>query len=522
MRCRPAPANKLQALPRGPEVLTKPEHSLQLELQQPLQALLPKPRNRKAKVQFPGRGLGGRPEAPIWFSRSSTIKDMNYMRFINARSASRKHSAIRLMAELLLKAPKSAISLVIGAPNPNTFPFKSAVITIENGETIQFNEDLMKKALQYSQSAGLPELLIWLKQLQIKLHDPPTLHYPPSQGQMDICVTCGSQDGLCKVFEMIVNPGDNILVNEPVYPGMIHALRPLGCNILTVASDEHGIIPDSLKEILAKWKPEDAKNPEKNTPKFLYTIPNGSNPAGTSLTTDRKKEIYELARKYDFLIIEDDPYYFLQFNKISPTLTLVAGSLLCTWRNTGAKPWAPTFLSMDIDGRVIRADSFSKVLSPGLRIGFLTGPKPLIERIVLHTEISTMHPSTFSQLLVSQLLHQWGEDGFRAQMERVTKVYRKQMDALLAAADKWLSGLAEWHVPTAGMFLWVKIKCMNDVRKLIEEKAMKKEIFMLPGYHFYFDSSAPCPYFRASFSLASPEQMDMGFQRLAQLIRESL
>uniref|UniRef100_A0A8D0PMC0 Uncharacterized protein n=1 Tax=Sus scrofa TaxID=9823 RepID=A0A8D0PMC0_PIG len=199
MRCRPAPANKLQALPRGPEVLTKPEHSLQLELQQPLQALLPKPRNRKAKVQFPGRGLGGRPEAPIWFSRSSTIKDMNYMRFINARSASRKHSAIRLMAELLLKAPKSAISLETGAPNPNTFPFKSAVITIENGETIQFNEDLMKKALQYSQSAGLPELLIWLKQLQIKLHDPPTLHYPPSQGQMDICVTCGSQDGLCKV-----------------------------------------------------------------------------------------------------------------------------------------------------------------------------------------------------------------------------------------------------------------------------------------------------------------------------------
>uniref|UniRef100_A0A8D1V390 Aminotransferase class I/classII large domain-containing protein n=1 Tax=Sus scrofa TaxID=9823 RepID=A0A8D1V390_PIG len=476
MRCRPAPANKLQALPRGPEVLTKPEHSLQLELQQPLQALLPKPRNRKAKVQFPGRGLGGRPEAPIWFSRSSTIKDMNYMRFINARSASRKHSAIRLMAELLLKAPKSAISLVIGAPNPNTFPFKSAVITIENGETIQFNEDLMKKALQYSQSAGyqstenLP--------LGVHFHEHWVVKLSP---------------GVCQRVNMVTVP----------------SLRPLGCNILTVASDEHGIIPDSLKEILAKWKPEDAKNPEKNTPKFLYTIPNGSNPAGTSLTTDRKKEIYELARKYDFLIIEDDPYYFLQFNKISPTLTLVAGSLLCTWRNTGAKPWAPTFLSMDIDGRVIRADSFSKVLSPGLRIGFLTGPKPLIERIVLHTEISTMHPSTFSQLLVSQLLHQWGEDGFRAQMERVTKVYRKQMDALLAAADKWLSGLAEWHVPTAGMFLWVKIKCMNDVRKLIEEKAMKKEIFMLPGYHFYFDSSAPCPYFRASFSLASPEQMDM-------------
>ncbi|XP_057576245.1 kynurenine/alpha-aminoadipate aminotransferase, mitochondrial-like isoform X3 [Hippopotamus amphibius kiboko] len=342
---------------------------------------------------------------------------MNYARFITATSAARKPSAIRVLTEILGKAPKSVISLATGAPNPNTFPFKTAVITIENGEAILFSEERMKRALQYSQSAGLPELLSWLKQLQIKLHNPPTIHYPPSQGQMDICVTCGSQEGLCKVFEMIVNPGDNVLVNEPIYSGTIHAVQPLGCNIINVSSDEQGIIPDSLREILSKWKPEDSKNPKKNTPKFLYTVPNGNNPTGNSLTTNRKKEIYELAREYDFLIIEDDPYYFMQFNK----------------------PWAPTFLSMDVDGRVIRADSFSKVLSSGLRIGFISGPKPLIERIVLHIQVSTMHPSTFAQLLVSQLLHQWGEDGFLAHVERVIDFYRKQRDALLAAADKWLS-----------------------------------------------------------------------------------
>ncbi|XP_057576243.1 kynurenine/alpha-aminoadipate aminotransferase, mitochondrial-like isoform X1 [Hippopotamus amphibius kiboko] len=425
---------------------------------------------------------------------------MNYARFITATSAARKPSAIRVLTEILGKAPKSVISLATGAPNPNTFPFKTAVITIENGEAILFSEERMKRALQYSQSAGLPELLSWLKQLQIKLHNPPTIHYPPSQGQMDICVTCGSQEGLCKVFEMIVNPGDNVLVNEPIYSGTIHAVQPLGCNIINVSSDEQGIIPDSLREILSKWKPEDSKNPKKNTPKFLYTVPNGNNPTGNSLTTNRKKEIYELAREYDFLIIEDDPYYFMQFNK----------------------PWAPTFLSMDVDGRVIRADSFSKVLSSGLRIGFISGPKPLIERIVLHIQVSTMHPSTFAQLLVSQLLHQWGEDGFLAHVERVIDFYRKQRDALLAAADKWLSGLAEWHVPNAGMFLWVKIKGIHDVRNLIEEKAIKKEILMVPGCSFYIDSSAPCPYFRASFSSASPEQMDVAFQRLAQLIKESL
>ncbi|XP_055435653.1 kynurenine/alpha-aminoadipate aminotransferase, mitochondrial-like [Bubalus kerabau] len=228
--------------------------------------------------------------------------------------------------------------------------------------------------------------------------------------------------------------------------------------MINVSSDEHGIIPDSLREILSKWKPEDSKDPEKNSPKFLYTVPNGNNPSGNSLTAERKREIYELARKYDFLIIEDDPYYFMQFNK----------------------PWAPTFLSLDVDGRVIRADSFSKVLSSGLRVGFITGPKPLIERIVLHIQVSTLNTSTFSQLLVSQLLHQWGEEGFLTYIDRVIDFYRKQRDALLAAADKWLSGLAEWQVPTAGMFLWVKIKGIHDVRKLIEEKAVKNERLQVP------------------------------------------
>uniref|UniRef100_H0UXR3 Kynurenine/alpha-aminoadipate aminotransferase, mitochondrial n=1 Tax=Cavia porcellus TaxID=10141 RepID=H0UXR3_CAVPO len=402
-----------------------------------------------------------------------------------------------IIADVLNKAPKSLISLAPGFPNPDTFPFKSAVITLENGNTIQIRGETMKKALQYSSTYGIPELISWLKQFQIKLHNPPTLHYAPNQGQMDLCVTSGTQDGLCKAFEMIINPGDTVLLNEPVYPGTLQALLPLGCNIINVPSDEFGMIPDALKEILSKWKPEDSKDPTKNTPKFLYTIPNGNNPAGNSLTGDRKKEIYKLASKYDFLIIEDDPYYFLQFNK----------------------PWAPTFLSMDVDGRVIRADSFSKILSSGLRLGFVTGPKPLVERIVLHTQVSSIHASSF--IMVLQLLQQWGEEGFLAHVNRIIDFYRSQRDAILAAAEKWLSGLAEWHVPVAGMFLWIKIKGISDSRQLIED-ATKKEVLLVPGKAFYIDSSAPSPYFRACFSLVSAEEMDMAFQRLAQIIKESL
>lgn len=297
---------------------------------------------------------------------------------------------------------------------------------------------------------------------------------------------------------MLISPGDNVLVSEPLYSGALFAMRPLGCNFISVPSDNHGMIPEGLKKILSQWKPEDSKDPTKRTPKFLYIVPNGNNPTGNSLTGERKKEIYELARKYDFLIIEDDPYYFLQFTK----------------------PWEPTFLSMDVDGRVIRADSLSKVLSSGLRVGFITGPKFLIEKIVLHTQISTLHACTFSQFMISELLYQWGEEGFLAHVDRTIDFYKNQRDFILAAADKWLLGLAEWNVPKAGMFLWIKAKGISDAKKLIEEKAIEREVLLVPGNGFFVDNSAPSPFFRASFSLVSPAQMDIAFQRLAQLIKD--
>ncbi|XP_063166372.1 kynurenine/alpha-aminoadipate aminotransferase, mitochondrial [Candoia aspera] len=425
---------------------------------------------------------------------------MNYSRFITAVSAARKASPIRVLTELMQQSPPSLISLAGGAPNSNTFPFKTATIIIKDETRVEIKEELMKRALQYSASAGIPELLSWMKDLQKSFHNPPTADYSPQEGQMEMCITTGSQEGLCKVFEMLINPGDNILLDAPTYPGTLAALRPLGCNIINVPSDQHGMIPTALKEVLSRWNSEDVKKLKNDTPKFLYTIPNGGNPTGASLTTERKKEIYQLARQYDFLIIEDDPYYFLQFNK----------------------PWAPTFLSMDTDGRVIRTDSFSKILSSGLRIGFLTGPKPLIDRVILHIQVSTMHTSTFTQLMITQLLQQWGLKGFLDHVDSVVNFYKKQRDVMLNAADKWLKGLADWHIPAAGMFLWINIKGVPDTQELIMKKALEKQVLLVPGCSFNINSSDPSSYVRASFSLSSPNQIDQGFQRLAELIKEAV
>lgn len=425
---------------------------------------------------------------------------MNYARFLTAVSAARKPSAIRMLTELQQRSPPTLISLAGGAPNPNTFPFQSATIEVKDGPAVTFNEATMKRALQYSASSGIPELLTWMKTLQKNLHDPPTSNYSPENGQMDMCVTTGSQEGLCKVFEMLVNPGDNVLLDAPTYSGTLAALNPIDCNLINVPSDQHGMIPAALREVLSRWDPAEVHKPGSDAPRVLYTIPNGGNPTGASMTTQRKQEVYELARQYDMLIIEDDPYYFLQFDK----------------------PWAPTFLSMDTDGRIIRTDSFSKIMSSGLRIGFVTGPKPLIDRVVLHIQASTMHTSTFTQLIVSQLLHSWGQEGFLQHIDGVIDFYRIQRDAMITSAERWLKDLAEWHSPSAGMFLWIKLKGVADTQQLIMEKALEKEVLLVPGSVFMIDSSKPCPYVRAAFSLSSPEQIDEAFRRLSALIKEAL
>uniref|UniRef100_A0A8C6USQ4 Kynurenine/alpha-aminoadipate aminotransferase, mitochondrial n=1 Tax=Neogobius melanostomus TaxID=47308 RepID=A0A8C6USQ4_9GOBI len=407
-------------------------------------------------------------------------------------SAQARGSERRLWSELQLRSPPSLISLAGGAPNPSTFPFLSASIQVKNGTTVTFDETTMKRALQYSASNGIPELLTWMKVLQKSLHNPPN-------PQTDMCVTTGSQEGLCKVFEMLVNPGDNVLLDAPTYSGTLAALQPLGCNLINVSSDEHGMVPEALREVLSRWSPSEVHKPNSSAPKVLYTIPNGGNPTGASMTEQSKREVYELAQKYDMLIIEDDPYYFLQFDK----------------------PWAPTFLSMDVDGRVIRTDSFSKILSSGLRLGFVTGPKPLVDRVVLHIQASTMHTSTFTQMIVSQLLHSWGEQGFLQHIEGVIEFYRKQRDAMISSADKWLKDVAEWHAPSAGMFLWIKLKGISDTQQLIREKALEKEVLLVPGGVFMINSSEPCAYVRAAFSLSSPEQIDEAFRRLSLLIKEA-
>ncbi|KAJ3337805.1 hypothetical protein HDU93_000480 [Gonapodya sp. JEL0774] len=434
---------------------------------------------------------------------SNRITD--YAPFISKRSAARKPSAVRALQPLL--AIPGMISLGGGYPDTATFPFESVSMKLKTGETLEIGKEDMAKVLQYNSTAGLPNLVTWLRDLQIILHKPPLADI-----EWDICVTTGSQDGLSKAFEMLLEPGDPVLMETPAYSGVLSILRPMGVQFVECPADSDGLNPSDLRRILSTWP--SSKGPR---PRVLYTVPEGGNPTGLSTTWERKKEVYSVCSEFGVIILEDDPYYLLQF----------------------CDPPKPSYLSIDGEGRVLRFDSFSKVLSSGIRVGWCTGPKPLIERIVLHGQVkarqewwcaatptkltafaivkaSNLHPSNLSQQLVASYLAHLGHSAYLAHARTVRDHYSHKRDAFIRLAERHLGGAnmaAEWVEPKAGMFVWLKLVGIKDSGKLVREKAVERKVLLLPGEEF-IPNGGPTPYVRAAFSTASESQMDEALKRL--------
>ena len=438
----------------------------------------------------------------------SARRTPDYDSFLTPTSRRRRPSAIRALQPLL--ATPGMISLGGGMPNPATFPFSHLRVGLAGdgagAEELNIDGDELTAALQYSASTGLPPLTERLINMQRAEHAPPAAAYGADGGGLKVHVATGSQDILVKAFEMLLTPESALLVEEPTYSGSLAFLQPYGPRLVGVATDGGGLVPASLRAALER---EGRTAPGR--PRVLYTIPVGANPTGGSLSLERKREIYALAREYDLLLLEDDPYYFLQF---------------------GDGPRTPSLLSMDEDGRVLRFDSLSKLLSSGLRVGYATGPAALVDRLELHTQATSLHTSGVSQALVLALLKHWGAGdaahgdgglgGFDAHVRGVARFYEAQCEAFLAAADTHLTGLAEWTAPSAGMFSWIKLlNGIEDSDALVMEKAVGKKVLLVPGTSFMPQQGTKTPYVRASFSTASPEQIDEALQRLAALVREA-
>lgn len=410
---------------------------------------------------------------------------------LSRRALLRKPSPIRALQPLTQEP--GMISLGGGMPNPKAFPFKSMTFGTADEESIHVPAQLLADALQYSATPGLPELNDRLRVLMEHEHKP---HVPFS-----LSIGPGSQYLLSTAFDTVLNDGDTVLVENPTYPGALACLDALDVKYTCIPTDGGGLIPAGLRDILVNWNASEGPRP-----RVLYTIPTGANPSGATLNEERRDELYAVSRDFDLLILEDDPYHFLQFGARSRSL-----------------------FSRDVDGRVIRFDSFSKILSAGIRVGCASGPPRLLEAMNFASQASILFPSGVSQALMLQLFRQWGigdasaSDPFGRltnQIDEVCKFYYSQLKAFEAAFDKHdLAGLGvSWTTPTAGMFAWMHIEGVADTHTLIMEEARAAKFLMVPGTAF-IPGNPPSPHVRAAFSTATPEQMDLALGRFAKLLQ---
>ncbi|KAJ8708609.1 hypothetical protein PYW08_009991 [Mythimna loreyi] len=413
--------------------------------------------------------------------RYKPLSGRDYDRFLSTRAARRQPSLTREITSMAYKVGKQMISLAEGMPNEKVFPFTRLEMHTPYDRLVLDGKELAG-ALQYVPSQGFPALLSELRKFQSEAHRPPPL-------PRDILVTNGGQHGIYQCVELLVEPGDAVLTTEFAYTGIHSVLRPLQPEIIGIPEDEDGMLPETLDAVLGERQRRGMK-----MPKMMYTIPTGSNPTGTVLPEDRRRQIYELACKYDFLIVEDDPYMFLNYTD---------------------RP-IPSFLSLDTCGRVLRLDSVSKVVSAGLRGAWITAPKPLLERLELHTQAELLHPCTIAQVILLQLVQ--CRQSFATHLSGAREFYRRRRDALHAALTP-LQQLAPFYMPHAGLFFWLQISGVDDVHRMVFQTALQRGLMLVPGQAFQFDIHAPCPYLRLTFSKIRLEDMDIAVKTLGEIIR---
>lgn len=421
-----------------------------------------------------------------------TPKYVDYNRFFSVMANRRVVAALRKNAEYMLRP--GYIKMGGGFPNPLMFPVLTADFQLRDGSVIHIDEKQMETHLQYGLSQGYPDLREWVMEFQRKVHSPPTLQ-PDHPGHFDVVLTNGSNEGLNLAFEMLLSEGDWVLVEEATYATALSMVAPLGAKVESVRTDNKGMIPQDLTRILTSWN---ELHPGCPKPKTIYAVASGGNPTGVSWSLARKRTAYDIARSHDLIILEDEAYYFLQFSR----------------------PLIPSFLSLDVDGRVLRFDTFSKLVAPGLRVAVVTGPAPFLAKLRITKDVGTVGPSGLAQAMLVQLLRHYGHDGFLRHLDSVMEFYKQKAEMAVECAERHLSGLAEWTTPSGGMFLWLRVLGLNDSQAVCQ-RALNRHLIVVCGTHFQPGSEIGTN-IRISYGSTNEKECDEGFRILAELIREEV
>jgi aromatic amino acid aminotransferase I len=382
---------------------------------------------------------------------------------LTAESLARKGSTLKNAATFLSKP--GIISLGGGLPSSAYFPFAEMTVTVPtvpgfteqetmaNGtKLVAGKNDLLtgksifdiSTAFNYGQGTGSAQLLRWVTEHTELAHDPPYADWACN-------MTIGSTSAIDMAMRMFLSPGDYMLAEEYTFPTAVEATMPLGIKMVGIKMDQGGMVAEALDDVLTQWNPKERDGAAK--PRVIYTVPTGQNPTGATMGKERRQQIYAICQKHDVFILEDEPYYFLQMPEyVSGTPSPDSSK---TDHETFLKSLIPSFLSMDVDGRVMRMDSFSKVIAPGSRIGWITCSEQLIERYKVHVDCSTQGPSGFSQLMLFKMLDEhWGHSGYLDWLKHIRTEYTRRRDVIVQSCERHLpTDIVSWAPPRAGMFV---------------------------------------------------------------------
>lgn len=305
----------------------------------------------------------------------------------------------------------------------------------------------------YGQGSGSAQLLRYITEHTELVHAPP---YSDWECNMSI----GSTSALDMAMRMFVMRGEYIISEEYTFSAAVDTAQPLGVKVAGIKMDDQGLLPGALDELLSTWDPKARGGAKK--PFLLYTVPTGQNPTGATQGTERRRQIYRVCQKHDVYIIEDEPYYFLQMQPYTGQNAPDAPPPAS--HEAFLKALVPSYLSMDVDGRVMRMDSFSKVVSPGSRLGWITASAQVVERFRMHADVSTQGPSGMSQLVLFKLLDEhWGHDGYLDWLMYIRLEYTKRRNVILGACEKYLPReVVSWKPPMAGMFVSLHHSIFQD------------------------------------------------------------
>lgn len=376
-------------------------------------------------------------------------------------------------AILKAAADPKIISFAGGLPAPELFPVEGM-----KEATDKVYAEHGQQALQYGAAKGVTELReLILKRVKEKENVDAKLE--------NVMVTTGSEQAIDLVGKAFVNPGDTVLVEEPTYLCALDVFRSYGANFVSVPMDDDGMKMDALEEAL-KAHPETA---------LVYTVPNFQNPTGRTMPAERRKKFAELAAKYDVPVLEDNPYGDIRF----------------------AGEHVPSVKSFDHAGKVFYMSTFSKILAPGFRLGWLVADQKVIEKLTVLKQSADLHTDNLVQYVVTEFFK---ENDVDAHVKEISDLYGKRKQLMIDGIKKYFPKDVKYTDPEGGMFLWVEVPGVTDTVELFKQ-CLEHNVAFVPGDPFFAGKPQPGT-FRLNYSNMQEDQIEVGLKRLGEALSQAL